>query len=262
MPLSSARRASLPLLPWEQGFPSWLCVLEGPSRSEVLEEAEREPPFDTEEPGLVGSCPSARTGRHSRGPWALEPWRSVAVSIRLTLPVLYLEPLGFAKKGDRKGLDWTSRISTYEGHPCRDHLHGFYQKLSAELNHGRVAPRSDVTKASSVHSGDHLGYLQRRYHFHTCLILVLAVGANVYNRRDELEKDGQIWWLVLIMLVLSMVFGSVLVTKLENSQWRRNLRKEVAAEERKLMEKKGLSKQELDDAAINMGMQPTNFGQG
>ena len=64
------------------------------------------------------------------------------------------------------------------------------------------------------------------------------------------------------MLVLSMVFGSVLVTKLENSQWRRNLRKEVAAEERKLMEKKGLSKQELDDAAINMGMQPTNFGQG
>ncbi|CAE7366201.1 unnamed protein product [Symbiodinium sp. CCMP2592] len=94
------------------------------------------------------------------------------------------------------------------------------------------------------------------------LILVLAVGANVYSRRDELEKDGQIWWLVPIMLLLSMVFGSVLVTKLENSQWRRNLRKEVAAEERKLMEKKGLSKQELNEAAINMGMQPTNFGQG
>ena len=94
------------------------------------------------------------------------------------------------------------------------------------------------------------------------LILVMAIGANVYSRRDELEKDGQIWWLVPIMLLLSMVFGSVLVTKLENSQWRRNLRKDVAAEERKLMEKKGLSKQELDDAAINMGMQPTNFGQG
>ena len=94
------------------------------------------------------------------------------------------------------------------------------------------------------------------------LILVMAIGANVYSRRDELEKDGQIWWLVPIMLVLSMVFGSVLVTKVENSQWRRNLRKEVAAEERKLMEKKGLSKQELNEAAINMGMQPTNFGEG
>eukprot|EP00437_Effrenium_voratum_P012362 CAMPEP_0181442764 /NCGR_PEP_ID=MMETSP1110-20121109/24198_1 /TAXON_ID=174948 /ORGANISM="Symbiodinium sp., Strain CCMP421" /LENGTH=173 /DNA_ID=CAMNT_0023566703 /DNA_START=39 /DNA_END=560 /DNA_ORIENTATION=- len=94
------------------------------------------------------------------------------------------------------------------------------------------------------------------------LILVLAIGANVYNRRDELEKDGQIWWLVPIMLVLSMVLGSVLVTKVENSEWRRNLRKEVAAEERKFMEKKGLSKQELDEAAITMGMQPGNFGQG
>ncbi|OLP97351.1 hypothetical protein AK812_SmicGene20323 [Symbiodinium microadriaticum] len=94
------------------------------------------------------------------------------------------------------------------------------------------------------------------------LILVLAIGANVYSRRDELEKDGQIWWLVPIMLVLSMVLGSVLVTKVENSQWRRNLRKEVAAEERKFMEKKGLSKQELDEAAITMGMQPGNFGQG
>eukprot|EP00439_Symbiodinium_sp_Y106_P014508 s12201_g2.t1 len=94
------------------------------------------------------------------------------------------------------------------------------------------------------------------------LILVMAIGANVYSRRDELEEDGQIWWLVPIMLVLSMVFGSVLVTKVENSQWRRNLRKEVAAEERKLMEKKGLSKQELNEAAINMGMQPTNFGEG
>ncbi|CAE7938293.1 unnamed protein product [Symbiodinium sp. KB8] len=62
------------------------------------------------------------------------------------------------------------------------------------------------------------------------LILVLAIGANVYSRRDELEKDGQIWWLVPIMLVLSMVLGSVLVTKVENSEWRRNLRKEVAAE--------------------------------
>ncbi|CAE7626097.1 unnamed protein product [Symbiodinium sp. CCMP2456] len=85
------------------------------------------------------------------------------------------------------------------------------------------------------------------------LILVLAIGANVYSRRDELEKDGQIWWLVPIMLVLSMVLGSVLVTKIENSEWRRNLRKEVAAEERKFMEKKGLTKQELDEAAITMG---------
>ena len=93
------------------------------------------------------------------------------------------------------------------------------------------------------------------------LILVLAVGSNIYTRREELEKDP-IWWLVPIILVLSMVLGSVLVTKLENSEWRRNLRKEVAAEERRMMAKKNLSKQELDEAAMTMGLQPTNFGQG
>jgi len=35
--------------------------------------------------------------------------------------------------------------------------------------------------------------------------------------------------------------GSALVTKLENSEWRQNLRAEVAATEKKEMEKKGVS---------------------
>jgi hypothetical protein len=34
--------------------------------------------------------------------------------------------------------------------------------------------------------------------------------------------------------------GSALVTKLENSEWRQNLRAEVAATEKKEMEKKGV----------------------
>eukprot|EP00434_Breviolum_minutum_P028713 symbB.v1.2.025405.t1/scaffold2455.1/size78842/4 len=86
---------------------------------------------------------------------------------------------------------------------------------------------------------------------------------NLYGRGGE-EKAEQSWvlWAAPLILLGSMAVGSALVTQMENSEWRQNLRAEVAEKERNIMEKKGISQQDLNEAAVNMGIQPTNFGQG
>lgn len=92
------------------------------------------------------------------------------------------------------------------------------------------------------------------------IVLMAAIGMNIYGRREDTDQNWASWAAPLILLA-SMVVGSALVTKLENSEWRQNLRAEVAATEKK-MEKKGINQQDLNEAAFNMGIQPTNFGQG
>lgn len=95
------------------------------------------------------------------------------------------------------------------------------------------------------------------------IILFAFVGMNLYGRGGE-EKAEQSWvlWAAPLILLGSMAVGSALVTQMENSEWRQNLRAEVAEKERNIMEKKGISQQDLNEAAVNMGIQPTNFGQG
>eukprot|EP00490_Sorites_sp_Unknown_P023791 CAMPEP_0114638552 /NCGR_PEP_ID=MMETSP0191-20121206/680_1 /TAXON_ID=126664 /ORGANISM="Sorites sp." /LENGTH=168 /DNA_ID=CAMNT_0001850325 /DNA_START=25 /DNA_END=531 /DNA_ORIENTATION=- len=95
------------------------------------------------------------------------------------------------------------------------------------------------------------------------LILTGAIVMNMFGKREE-DAAPQGWGIYMapIILLLSMAVGSALVTKMENSEWRQNLRAEVAAKEREQMEKKGVTQQDLNEAANSMGIQPTNFGQG
>lgn len=79
------------------------------------------------------------------------------------------------------------------------------------------------------------------------IVLMAAIGMNIYGRREDTDQNWASWAAPLILLA-SMVVGSALVTKLENSEWRQNLRAEVAATEKKEMEKKGINQQDLNKA--------------
>mmetsp|Transcript_9414 Transcript_9414/g.16131 ORF Transcript_9414/g.16131 Transcript_9414/m.16131 type:complete len:157 (-) Transcript_9414:184-654(-) len=93
------------------------------------------------------------------------------------------------------------------------------------------------------------------------MVLMMAIGMNIFGRREDPDQSWASFAAPIILLV-SMAVGSVLVTKMENSEWRQSLRAEVAASEKKEMEKKGINQQDLNVAAFNMGIAPTNFGQG
>ncbi|CAK9013875.1 unnamed protein product [Durusdinium trenchii] len=96
------------------------------------------------------------------------------------------------------------------------------------------------------------------------IILMLGLGMSIYGKVYEEGDAQQSWacWVVPLLLILSLGVGSALVTKLENSEWRRNLRAEVAAQERQVMAKSGIEQRDLNVAAFEMGITPTNFGQG
>ncbi|CAJ1384768.1 unnamed protein product [Effrenium voratum] len=95
----------------------------------------------------------------------------------------------------------------------------------------------------------------------TTLIMMAAMGMSLWNNRNDKDQSWGLY-VVPVVLVASLLLGSVLVTKLENSEWRMKLRAEAAAKEREEMAKKGLTQHDLNEAAMNMGMQPTNIGQG
>ncbi|CAJ1342206.1 unnamed protein product [Effrenium voratum] len=86
----------------------------------------------------------------------------------------------------------------------------------------------------------------------TTLIMMAAMGMSLWNNRNDKDQSWGLY-VVPVVLVASLLLGSVLVTKLENSEWRMKLRAEAAAKEREEMAKKGLTQHDLNEAAMNMG---------
>mmetsp|Transcript_85200 Transcript_85200/g.182605 ORF Transcript_85200/g.182605 Transcript_85200/m.182605 type:complete len:143 (-) Transcript_85200:109-537(-) len=62
--------------------------------------------------------------------------------------------------------------------------------------------------------------------------------------------------LILGAVGFGMVGSSFLVSKMENSEWRRNLRQQAAQKEREMMKTTGITHADLVTAAGNMGLPP------
>mmetsp|Transcript_43629 Transcript_43629/g.135765 ORF Transcript_43629/g.135765 Transcript_43629/m.135765 type:complete len:126 (-) Transcript_43629:83-460(-) len=93
------------------------------------------------------------------------------------------------------------------------------------------------------------------------LMMVFGLMAVVSNSKDEMTMG--VYFLPLL-IVAGMAGGALLVTKLENSEWRKDLKRRVAEKERELkMRGAGApDARAMSEAAANMGLASKGYGPG